>query len=509
MMQQHPLKNVYLPLMKPHHSTFPVIITLVFAALAFTGIWFHEPWRDELQAWQIAISSASFIDLISNCRYEGHPILWHSLLFLVKFIYPKPLAMQVLHVLISISTVWLIARYSPFTRWQKWLLPFGYTLLFEYTLISRCYGLGFLMVMLFCVLHQQNQHFTWKKSLVLCLLANTSVYGLTFALVLSGFNLYHLFLNQSKLTKQVIPPLLLFLLFAFLSAIQIMPEPDNSYQTNLSSFMQADFIKASFLKIGDAYTNLYNFNIYPLWDLQSNFKFSPGASWFFGLITLGCLIVFGKRLTSNKAVLLFYIGATASVFLLNILAERFPPRQTGHYLMVLLAALWLAGNEGNPVKKTASYMLTLLLGTQVIAGLSYYAADVVRPFSNAAQTASFIKKQGLDKFPVTGAGEFTLSPFAELLHKPVYFIERDETGRFIRWDNKRGRPVDSLHVNKALSQLAMAGDTVLLIINTSYKQTIDELITHKQLRATQIAAFTGAMVYDEDYYLYLALNHKH
>lgn len=498
-------KKCILAIMNVSSKWSALLITGIYAVLAVYGISFHEPWRDELQAWQIAAASGSIPELINNCRYEGHPMLWHMLLFFVKFIYPQPMAMQVVHVLISITTVWLISKYSPFSIWQKLLLPLGYTLLFEYTLISRCYNTGFLMVVIFCILHQQNKNFTWPKSLVLGLLANTSVYGLTISLFLSVFNLAE---NRYQIKKHI-PQLVLFAVLALVSALQIKPEPDNSYQAGLESFKQGEFYKASLLKIGDAYTNLYNFNIYPLWDLQFNYKFSPAAVLLFGAVTVVCMYVFSRLLMGNKPVLFFYLSATAGIFLLNILAERFPPRQTGHYFIILITALWIAELGLKSSKKTASSLFTLLLAVQAMAGLAYYHADRQKPFSNAKQTALFIKQHQLDSLPVSGAIEFTLSPFAALLNKPVYFIERYEAGSFIRWDNKRGRMVDSLNVNNTLSQMTNKGGKVLMIVNTSYKETIDHMISAKQLKAIQIAAFTGSMVYDEDYYLYLAMNHKH
>src|SRR6266498_233586 len=38
----------------------------------------HELWFDEIHSWNIAKGSGSFVDLISNIRYEGHPPLWYT-----------------------------------------------------------------------------------------------------------------------------------------------------------------------------------------------------------------------------------------------------------------------------------------------------------------------------------------------------------------------------------------------------------------------------------------------
>ncbi|MGC8917693.1 MAG: hypothetical protein ACP5NF_12030, partial [Thermoanaerobaculum sp.] len=57
----------------------------------------HEPWRDEIQAWLLARDSPHLLDLWRHTRYEGHPLLWHVLLWGLAKLTPNPAAMQVLH----------------------------------------------------------------------------------------------------------------------------------------------------------------------------------------------------------------------------------------------------------------------------------------------------------------------------------------------------------------------------------------------------------------------------
>lgn len=494
--------------MKLNDSGFAIFITAVFALLTLYGVSFHEIWRDELQAWQIALASHSIPELFENCRYEGHPMLWHLMVFVVQLFTLKVVYMQYLHVFISIVTVWLMVRYSPLSRIQKWLLPFGYTLLFEYTLISRCYNTGFLLMVLFLVLHQRQQTLTVLKVLVLGLMANTSVYGLALSCSLFAFNILLLF-NHKENFRPWIWNMALWCVLVLLSVWQIKPEPDNSYQTGVDSFIQFNYLKASLLKVGDAYTNLYNFNVFPLWDLQFNFNYSPTASWVWFVFTLFCIGAFCYAFRHNKSVLFFYLAATIGFFLLNILAERFPPRQTAHYLLVLLAAFWLMAKVIQERYKWVSTLFTLLLAAQVITGMAYYVTDQRKPFSNGIRAATFIQQYQLNHLPVTGVNEFTLAPFAAYLNKEVYFVERQEAGTFIRWDNKRYFPIDAEHINQSIEKISKDKRQVLFVVNQSYKQTIDELIGTKQILAKEIASFQGAMVYDEDYYLYLALPVKH
>ena len=55
-------------------------VTVVVNILVIVGLYFHEPWFDEAQAYLLARDS-SFHDLLMYwTHYEGHPPLWHLLL---------------------------------------------------------------------------------------------------------------------------------------------------------------------------------------------------------------------------------------------------------------------------------------------------------------------------------------------------------------------------------------------------------------------------------------------
>ena len=58
-------------------------------------------WRDEIQAWLLVRDSADIFSLSQNLKYEGHPGLWHYLLFPLTRIFNDPFYMQVLNLIIS------------------------------------------------------------------------------------------------------------------------------------------------------------------------------------------------------------------------------------------------------------------------------------------------------------------------------------------------------------------------------------------------------------------------
>jgi hypothetical protein len=113
-------------------------------------------WRDEIQAWLLARNSTSVPNLFANVKYSGHPALWYLLLMPLTRISHSPTAMQALHLLIATSTMYVFTRYSPFSVVQKILFSFGYFPFYEYSSISRNYGLGVLLIFVFCGLFERR-----------------------------------------------------------------------------------------------------------------------------------------------------------------------------------------------------------------------------------------------------------------------------------------------------------------------------------------------------------------
>ena len=48
----------------------------------------HELWRDEVRSINLAIGISSFSEFIEMAKYDGHPILWRSILALIYEVYP-------------------------------------------------------------------------------------------------------------------------------------------------------------------------------------------------------------------------------------------------------------------------------------------------------------------------------------------------------------------------------------------------------------------------------------
>src|SRR2546425_5327402 len=88
-------------------SHFALAITAVFFVIAIIGIVNHEMWRDEFHCWLIARDAHSLAQLYRNTRYDGHPILWYLLLYILTCFTAKPAAMQILVLVLATTGTYL------------------------------------------------------------------------------------------------------------------------------------------------------------------------------------------------------------------------------------------------------------------------------------------------------------------------------------------------------------------------------------------------------------------
>ena len=162
----------------------------LYGLLTALGLYYHEPWRDETHSWLIARLSQSLPQLFHNIRYEGHPVLWYLILYLVKPVSGKFEMAQVVHWLISGAAGWLLLTRAPFPYRVRILLLFSYFLFYEYAIIARNYAIGILLLFLIAdqFRYRRRRRGYLAVSSYLFLLFQTNVYPLLIGLVLYGFN---------------------------------------------------------------------------------------------------------------------------------------------------------------------------------------------------------------------------------------------------------------------------------------------------------------------------------
>ena len=159
-----------------------ILVLILFSILYVVVTYFHEPWFDEAQAWQIA-KCASLKELIFEIpHYEGHPALWSLILAIpAKLGIPFEIGLKAVGMLFSIVSIWLILFKMPYPRIMRLIIPFTYFIFYQYGIIVRPYVMMMLALLLLALCFPQRFNHPWKYIGILVFLCLTSAYGIVLA----------------------------------------------------------------------------------------------------------------------------------------------------------------------------------------------------------------------------------------------------------------------------------------------------------------------------------------
>jgi hypothetical protein len=110
---------------------------------------FHEPWRDEAQAWLVARSSSTLHDLLYRSSLEATGPLYYLLLWPWARAFPLAFPAAIFWIswagTFSAVALLLLTRLLP--PWVAAMAAFGYLFGYEYPVIARLYGWGSLLLL--------------------------------------------------------------------------------------------------------------------------------------------------------------------------------------------------------------------------------------------------------------------------------------------------------------------------------------------------------------------------
>ncbi len=501
-------------------------LILLFFSLGLIGILHHEMWRDELQSWLIAKDSSSIIDLFNNLRYEGHPALWHSCLYLITRFTHNPLAMQIFHLLLATGVIYIFIEFSPFTRFQKILFTFGYFPFYEYSIISRSYSLGILLIFMFCALYPTRDRSYFPLSVILVLLANTHVYGLIIAMVLAMTLVLDGFLDRDiralfKTRKwNAIASLSLVFLGILIAILQIIPPDDADFKGDVIKVQNRSLfpflnhrLLASILTIWQSYIPIPNFFEYKFWN--TNILINGDSIARICAISITIIIVlYSTALFIRKPIVLFlYLSGTCGFLVFSYTKFQGSLRHHGHLFFLLLACLWISAYyiksdfliekfksnkiipTFNLVERWKNIYLGGILFAHVIAGLFAFSMDLNYTFSASKEVANYLDQPGLKDYVLVGSRDYAAAPVAAFLNRQIYYPESDKLGSFIVWRSRElFKPREVLN---QVEGLITQNNKALLILNYKLKAKKPDLNISLLLKSSQ------SIVPDESYYLYL------
>jgi hypothetical protein len=487
-----------------------------FLLVAVVGVYHHEMWRDEWQAWMLARDSASLLALLGHLRFEGHPPGWYLLLFFLSRFTRDPLAMQLLQVVLATASVYLLARFAPLPWTQKVLLAFGYFLAYEYAVIARPYALGVLAFFSFCALYPTRRRHPLLVFLALLFLAATSVYGLILSMAAVVVLLAEAATSAAEDHSNWVGRraarigLLGWALFCVMAALWVIP-PDG--MGSIPGYAAPSFSKWSLATTASILTQAY----LPFPDpsaahMWSSHFLDDGSRAGLGLsLLLACALGCGSLLLflRRPAVAFLWVTGTGGLLLFRHLVFPGFLRHHGHLFLLFVGCLWLAslpvrewtppawlGSLSRTGRSWGSPFILAILSVQLVAGVILFSADFRRPFSVAQEAAEFIREQGLDHLAMAASPSPPASSIAGVLDRPIYYFGVGAPGTFVRW-RRFVRPRDrNFTMERFRPVLEDAQGPVLLILGSAFEEW------DADLHVEELARFPAGLAGTERFFLY-------
>lgn len=496
-------------------STFTAVLLLAFVGFSLVTVANHEMWRDELQAWGLAAEASSLKELWLNTRYEGHPALWFLILFALNKITGHPAIMQLAHLGIAASTVFILARFAPFSRFQKVLLAFGYFFIYEYNVISRDYAIGILLIFSFCAVFRPRGASNYCiLAILLAFLAQTNIYGLMFSISLALMLVFEFAVDRSLLKElprrklEISFSVALILIGFACSILWILPPSDSALHVEWMTEIQGWRIQKTLASVWNSYVPIPALT-YQWWN--SNILEGDTLPAILSLAFLATGVLwFARKL---PALFLFCTGS-AGMLLFTYVKFLGYPRHHGHLFALLLVCLWLYEYfPETPARlrvvdrlhqismRSKKRVLETLLIVHCAVGISVCVVDWWFPFSESENVAEYIKASHMDLMPTIGDSDAAASPIAIRLGREFYYPKSERFGTYIIWDDKRRNWLPQSEALAKADWLAdRSGTDVLLVLN--YKLN-PRFLGGDYGSIVELEEFVDNIAPNEDYHLYL------
>jgi hypothetical protein len=506
------------------------VVFAVYVAVIVITARHHEMWRDEVRALSIAREGNSSLAMVRNL-HEGHPVLWYLLLRTAYDVFGSPLVLPILSGIIGAAAVAVMLRFSPLAPGQKALLAFGAFFIYEYSVMSRNYCLGVLILFIMAATYASRFTHPLRWGLLLALLANTSVHAAALAVALLAAWIWENFFSRaarSTLTMRVdrlrvSAGAAIAITGLIVCAIVVPPEAGTKAAQRVSSMPTVGSgLTASVLNPGAAFGDQLIPVPSGLWFGVSQHAVAvAAANVFFLLVAIG--------LWRRWPLLLAYLVSLTGlglIFRVGLPAER---RHVGLMFMMIVLLYWRALVDSSQEKKeqpdtrrgrlfyALTVPLTLLMVLHLALGIRLAAADIWYARSSSKAFAELLLRPSYARAIVIGEPDYIVEALPYYTPNRLYYPHQ---ARFATYSifNSAKRPRLSLLELLAIadSLRAATGDPVLIALDPKVEEAdsgafgkVKQLTWSAPQRAEffahtrRIAAFHDAL--DERYSVYEVL----
>lgn len=390
-----------------------IIVIVLYAVLFLFVSYFHEPWFDEAQAWEIG-RTATYKEMLTVLPHtEGHPPLWTLILSIPsKLGMPYYFGLKGVSFVFSAITVSLIVIKSPFPRLIKNILPFTYFIFYQYGVISRTYCVLEMACVLVAITFVKRNEKPWRFIGSMYLLCLTSTYGILIAggiCICWIWDIIHEYLSRNKsdiLTdKRII--FLVVLLIAVIPVLYVIIPSADAYA--LKQLSTENVIKRLFYFLfvmpGDAFVS---FGPLPSWDILGP------ADIISGLIVTIILIILILLISRRRDIKYFFLPY---VFYALFMSMYGTGNHTGIGMIFIICYIWSVYDKeyiAIRLKKTAGKICillkkqpddgillamkvipTVIIEISLVYNVFVSVEDIIMPYSEAQAIAGFIYEHNM------------------------------------------------------------------------------------------------------------------
>jgi len=490
---------------------FVLAVVVLFLAFSLPTLIRHEMWRDEIQTWGTVKGSDSISQLLSNKRYDGHPLLWYLGPFVLSRVTENPVSMQMYHLFLATLSVWIFLEHAPFTRLQRVLFVFGYFPFYEFAIISRDYAIGILLLFLIAAFWSKRRDRFALLYLLLFLLAQTNLFGLLFACVFSGaLFLEFLWIRWRKGTGPTWSCLALgmawILTGILVSALEMMPPDDSGFAVGWNTRLSPARAAISFSTVWKGFLPIPKPNLH-FWN--SNLL---GTNKLQVLLSIPVYLLALVALMRRPKSLALFLAGSSLIFLFFYAKYLGYLRHHGHLYIFYITCLWMSCKEqevflpvafldriSEVVDRWRNPGLLILFSVHAVCGFYAVGMDLKHPFSASKRTGQWIAERYGAETILVGDMHYTASAVAGHMDRPFYYPRGQRTGTYLIFDWTYQIQLEPEEVLKdALRIMKREKRPLLLVLSYDLEGIHVPNGIHLELKEH----FPPGIVPDETYYLY-------
>ena len=388
----------------------------LYVAVGTILLMYHEPWRDEADAWLIA-RDAPLSGWMMLLARTGQPVLW-DLIVLPFARTGFPYSTEgTLHLLIACGSAAIVLFRAPFPMWQRALIIFSYYMSYEYLAIARNYALTILLLFALAAVYRNRDRRPVTFALLFALLVNSSVHALLIGAFIGPVFAWHF------IARRIPRAWLAIGLMAAGGVVAGVPLALARGTMTVRPFGSESLRRGPFDTTALAFTPLFRDSL-------------MRGGLFAGTIVIPVVIII------TASVLIHRDRAALAVLWLSWAALLFVAacvrwgglRHSGLLLIALIFSLWIADPVSGSHRVRALFTATLLLSLlwSLVFAVRVWRVEVLYPYSDSRNAAVYLLAHHLERWPMAAAVKAeSILPY--LPPRQVWYPQEAKDGTYLDW----------------------------------------------------------------------------